>query len=362
MRRAAMRGVVAGLAGVACGGTCPNAIGQQYLFNNYDFGATAGPGAGLLPVAVSASGVAAPAGQFWRECPNDGLVPPLGKANGAVGFNFNGALFRLADDFEVPAGRAWTLETIDLYGYQSGAGTGASTITSVTVRVWDGKPGVAGSSVVFGDTTTNRLESASFSGVYAVFASQHACSVFPATTRPIFRIRAEIPALELQAGEYWLDVAAEGTLFSGPWCPTQVYGATTRGRPWENAVTLEVATGVWSAVVDAGTPTDTGQCLAAGVNVGQSIPFELLGSSVSVGCVPDLTTTAVPGSPGYGAPNGAVNNDDFFYYLQQFVAGNFAVVDLTTTAVVGSAGFGVPNGSITNDDFFYYLMQFVAGC
>jgi len=84
--------------------------------------------------------------------------------------------------------------------------------------------------------------------------------------------------------------------------------------------------------------------------------------AASGGCIPDLTTTAIPGTPGYGVPNGVLNNDDFFYYLSQFAAGNIAVADLTTTAIPGSAGYGVPNGIINNDDFFFYLSQFAAGC
>ncbi len=79
-------------------------------------------------------------------------------------------------------------------------------------------------------------------------------------------------------------------------------------------------------------------------------------------CLPDLTTGAVPGQPGYGVPNGLLNNDDFFYYLTQFSAGNLAVADLTTGAIPGSPGYGVPNGIINNDDFFYYLSIFAAGC
>ena len=79
-------------------------------------------------------------------------------------------------------------------------------------------------------------------------------------------------------------------------------------------------------------------------------------------CPPDLTTTAIPGSPGYGVPNGTLNNDDFFYFLAAFASGNIAVADLTTTAVAGSPGYGVPNGVLNNDDFFYYLTLFAAGC
>ncbi len=80
------------------------------------------------------------------------------------------------------------------------------------------------------------------------------------------------------------------------------------------------------------------------------------------GCLPDLTTFAVPGQPGYGVPNGVLNNDDFFYFLSQFAAGNLAVCDLTTFAVPGSVGYGVPNGLLNNDDFFYYLSIYAAGC
>jgi hypothetical protein len=82
----------------------------------------------------------------------------------------------------------------------------------------------------------------------------------------------------------------------------------------------------------------------------------------SASCAPDLTTGAVAGQPGYGVPNGVLNNDDFFYYLAQFAAGNTAVADLTTGAVAGQPGYGVPNGVINNDDFFYYLGLFAAGC
>jgi hypothetical protein len=38
-------------------------------------------------------------------------------------------------------------------------------------------------------------------------------------------------------------------------------------------------------------------------------------------CPADLTTGAIPGQPGYGVPDGFLNNDDFFYYLTLFAAG-----------------------------------------
>ena len=85
-------------------------------------------------------------------------------------------------------------------------------------------------------------------------------------------------------------------------------------------------------------------------------------ASVAGACPADLTTTAVPGAPGYGVPDGVLSNEDFFYYLAQFAEHNLEVADLTTTAVPGAPGFGVPDGVLTNEDFFYYLLLFSAGC
>jgi hypothetical protein len=74
------------------------------------------------------------------------------------------------------------------------------------------------------------------------------------------------------------------------------------------------------------------------------------------------TSTAIAGQTGYGSPNGVVNNDDFFYFLAHFAAGNLAVCDMTTTAIAGQPGYGAPDGVLNNDDFFYYLALFAAGC
>ena len=78
-------------------------------------------------------------------------------------------------------------------------------------------------------------------------------------------------------------------------------------------------------------------------------------------CPADLTASAVIGNPGYGFPDNTLNNDDFFFYLAMFSAGD-ARADLTTSAVAGQPGFGVPNNLTTSDDFFYYLNLFTQGC
>ncbi|MEZ6232633.1 MAG: GC-type dockerin domain-anchored protein [Phycisphaerales bacterium] len=96
-------------------------------------------------------------------------------------------------------------------------------------------------------------------------------------------------------------------------------------------------------------------------NLRQSVDNMTLDGGGGPTCAPDLTTGAIAGQPGYGVPNGILNNDDFFYYLALFAA-NDPAADLTTGAIAGQPGYGVPNGIINNDDFFYYLALFAAGC
>lgn len=79
-------------------------------------------------------------------------------------------------------------------------------------------------------------------------------------------------------------------------------------------------------------------------------------------CLADLTTSAIAGSPGYGDPNGVLDNQDFFFYIAEFAAGNQLRCDLTTSAIPGTPGYGVADGVLSNEDFFYYLNQFAQGC
>jgi hypothetical protein len=80
------------------------------------------------------------------------------------------------------------------------------------------------------------------------------------------------------------------------------------------------------------------------------------------GCHADLTAGASASQPGYGVPNGVLNNEDFFYYLSQFATGNAQIADLTTGAIPGQPRYGVADGQVSNDDFFYFLTLFAGGC
>ncbi|MEZ6233090.1 MAG: GC-type dockerin domain-anchored protein [Phycisphaerales bacterium] len=96
--------------------------------------------------------------------------------------------------------------------------------------------------------------------------------------------------------------------------------------------------------------------------VGAVMSHTIRGTPIAGDCPADLTTTAIPGAPGYAIPDGVLNSDDFFCFLAEFAAGNRIVADVTTGGVPGMPGYGEPDGVLSNDDFFFYLSLFASGC
>jgi glucose/arabinose dehydrogenase len=79
-------------------------------------------------------------------------------------------------------------------------------------------------------------------------------------------------------------------------------------------------------------------------------------------CPADLSGSSDPNDPAYGVPDGAADSSDFFYFLDQFVAGNLAVADLSGSSDPNDPAYGVPDGTVDSADFFYFLDRFVEGC
>lgn len=160
--------------------------------------------------------------------------------------------FRVADDFVVPAGQTWTINTASFYAYQTGSTT-TSTITGVNVRIWNGQPGVG--TVVFGDTTTNRMSATTFSNIYRY------SDTAPGTTRPLMKQTVTI-GVTLGEGHYWIDWQSNGSLASGPWVPPiSINGQTNTGDA------LQYGSGVWNPIIDNGT-----------AQAPQGLPFTLDGT------------------------------------------------------------------------------------
>ncbi len=148
---------------------------------------------------------------------------------------------RVADDFTI-GGSGLAVTTITFFAYQNGSTT-TSTIDQVNMRIWDGPPNDPGSLVVFGDTTTNRLVSSTWTNIYRVRDD-----ILTDNTRPIMTVVAEVNTF-LPPGTYWVDWQVNGTLTSGPWIPpVTILGQT--GKPGANA--LQYIGSGWGAVIDSG--------------------------------------------------------------------------------------------------------------
>lgn len=149
--------------------------------------------------------------------------------------------YRVADDFTI-TDPEWDVQTITFFAYQTNSGSG-STINHVNLQIWLGQPG-GGGSVVFGDTTTNRLSNTGWSNIYRVLDT-----ALTDTARPIMANVVTV-GTNLVAGTYWLDWQTGGTLSSGPWAPPiSILNQTTTG----DALQYDPATTAWSPLTDTGS-------------------------------------------------------------------------------------------------------------
>ena len=147
---------------------------------------------------------------------------------------------RVADDFTVTGG-GWLIQTMTFFTYQSFSTT-TSTITGLNFQIWNGVPGAAGSAVVFGDTTTNRLASTTWANIYRVLDTG-----LTNADRPVMTAVGTVNTF-LPPGTYWVDYQLNGTLSSGPWAPPiSILGQTTTGNARQFT-----STG-WANLIDTGT-------------------------------------------------------------------------------------------------------------
>lgn len=243
---------------------------------------------GLIAAAftLALSPVAAEAGVLWDNGslvthPSSGFggadASAMQKDLGFITYGFGnqfGHNHRVADDFTVTIATGWQLDEIVFYGYQTGSST-TSTFTALYFQIWDGAPDAVGSTVVFGDLTTNRLSSSQFSNIYRVLDTNEV--TLTDATRPIMELKASVNAF-LNPGTYWLDWMADGSLSSGPWAPPiSILGQTITGNGKQ--YTSDAAS--WRDLVDDGTGSQ------------QGLPFIIYGTTE--GAIPEPATLALIG-------------------------------------------------------------------
>jgi subtilisin-like proprotein convertase family protein len=263
---------------------------------------------GLNPQATAKNGTAAPAGKFWSEVQNDTGNTAVG--NTVAGFSPLQGTSRLADNFTVPAGGCF-INTVTFFAYQTGSPATPSPFAGYTLQIWNGRPGDAGATVVFGDTTTNRLASSVDSNLFRIFNTvAPPPGTATGTTRVIWRNTLNVGTALATPGTYWLDWASTATNAAAHFQPGKTIEGS-RGAVGDNARQLTVATGVWIDAVDTGNPVTP-------PSVTQDFPF-FLNTLVTNDAPVDFdgdgkTDFAVIRNIGAGA-SGATNQLRWFYNL-----------------------------------------------
>lgn len=307
---------------------CGIASAQTALYSN---GSSSPLDPGLATGSVSAGGTPAPAGSVWSELPSIGTR----NTNAMAGFSAHGIpgsdSYRFADDFTV-AGGSWRLTGASFFAYQTGdAGIpGSSPFAAINLRIWSGPPGDAGSTVIYGDATTNVLVASTPTSIYRIFNSNAApLPQTPDTSRVIWQSNVAVNSLILPPGTYWLDwqyasVDPDKAVFVPP-----VTLVGSRGKPGANGLQLKFGVGAWVPLMDTGKPSSAG-------DVAQDLPFLLSGAPF---CPADFNL------------DGVANADD----LGDYITGYFDSPADPRTDYNG-------DGIINADDLSDFITAYFTGC
>lgn len=165
----------------------------------------------------------------------------------------------VADDFIVPAGQTWNVESVNFYAYQTGSAS--FTFQNAT---W---------SLLSGDVNTGSVLASGVSAVTSggLVGFRVTSTTLGDTQRGIYSNLVDIPDIALGSGTYWLRWSLTGSLASGPWQPPTSDAATGNAAQ-------STAGGAFLSLVEAGSQLSV------------TLPFTLNGS---VSAVPESGTLAL---------------------------------------------------------------------
>ncbi|MBX3283263.1 MAG: VCBS repeat-containing protein [Acidobacteria bacterium] len=240
----------------------PSMTGSPFIYSNGN----------IQTGTMSESGVAAPTGTQWSELQHN--TGNTTESNGTLGTScsLTSTIFRCADDFTVPAGETWTVDQVVTFAYQTGFGGSTSPITAATLQIWNGRPGDSGASIIFGDTTTNRLATSTDALTYRIGGTVVPAPTAPGTTRKVWQTNITVnPAQVLGPGTYWVDFQTAVAANAAHFAPlATVVGSRTQpgwnARQWTGTA--------WTDALDSGNP-------ASAPDVAVDFPFKLVGSIVT---------------------------------------------------------------------------------
>jgi hypothetical protein len=169
---------------------------------------------------------------------DESIIDPLETTNG-FGCQWLDDI-RLTDDFTVPAGATWEINSITLIGYQTGYGP-PSTITGCFIEIFDNEPEIGSS--VWGDLFSNVMTTTAWMNVYRVNQAGSGTN----TDRPVMASVCEFGSpISLGEGTYWICFQQDGSEDSGPWCPP----ITINGQ-LETGNAIQYYAAAWNRIEDS---------------------------------------------------------------------------------------------------------------
>jgi hypothetical protein len=283
--------------------------------------------------ATTLNGAAAPSGGTWSEdnsdasnsCAENGLVSALPLFGSS------------ADDFTIADAGGWDISKFVVY--TNAQDTGSLNPVTALLRIWNGRPGDPGSSLVLGAVggRTVPQDPADFNAQPNRFLSRTATNIYPInntlvpapiapnnTTQPLFKVEIDASItdingnhpLHLGPGTYWMEFNVQADAPGG----TLLYAPCVRHRqilatPGANSVTYvgiynptdpsAYATPLWpfDNRLAGSAPPET-----CSVN-SMEIPFQVMGSAVVPGACCTGTSCAIV-SGGAAACSGTYQGDN----------------------------------------------------
>lgn len=249
----------------------------------------------------------------------------------------------IADDFTVPPGTTWNIDSVALYTYQTGSGI-SSTITEMYAYILDKDPSDPTATIIAGDSVLNIIADSFWSGIYRTNSTNWASD-----SRPIMRVSGGLLA-SLTAGTYWLVWSLDGTGASGPWCPPITYPVVTVTG---NAQQFVPATGLWQSVIDTATA-------GSADDAPQGYPFQLIqdASSGMANYTSDLNISFYP-NPVQTTAQVTLQGTALNLSLNP---ATFIVTDITGREVaqinnITENRFEFKRGSLKNGTYIYKIVQ-----
>jgi len=233
----------------------------------------------------------------------------------------------------IPVGQTWTVDGIIVFAYQTGFAGTTSPVVGVNFQIWNGVPGAVGSTVVFGNTTTNRLASSTNASLFRTGNTTVPAPATPGTTRAIWQVNGTVsPAQLLTPGTYWLDFQIDAGATGNFAPPNTVVGARTQAG-WD-ARQFTTASGAWAALIDTGIPTTA-------PDVAVDFPFKITGNITTAAGV-NISGRVIGSADGRGLTGAVVRLTDQNGSIRTVVTGRlgsftFADVEPGQTYVVSVA-------------------------